>query len=50
MLSLLMDRWAVNDALGDALGRQVTSQVDFTPHQFVQRWQAIRSRRRMNAT
>ena len=31
MLSLLMDRGAVNDALSDALGRQVTSQVDFTP-------------------
>jgi AraC-like DNA-binding protein len=31
MLTLLMDRWAVNDALCDALGRQVTSRVDFTP-------------------
>jgi AraC-like DNA-binding protein len=31
MLTLLMDRWAVDDALSDALGRQVTSQVDFTP-------------------
>ena len=31
MLTLLMDRSAVNDALSDALGRQVTSQIDFTP-------------------
>ncbi|ORX04873.1 hypothetical protein AWC29_13340 [Mycobacterium triplex] len=31
VLTLLMDRWAVSDALSDALGRQVTSPVDFTP-------------------
>lgn len=31
MLTLLMDRGAVNDALCDALGREVTSKVDFTP-------------------
>jgi AraC-like DNA-binding protein len=31
MLTLLMDRSAVSDALSDALGRQVMSQVDFTP-------------------
>ncbi|GLE50730.1 AraC family transcriptional regulator [Mycobacterium montefiorense] len=30
-LTLLMDRWVVNDALSDALGRRVTPQVDFTP-------------------
>jgi AraC-like DNA-binding protein len=31
MLGLAIDRRAVDDALSDALGRQVTSQVDFTP-------------------
>jgi AraC-like DNA-binding protein len=31
MLGLKIDRCAVDDALSDVLGRQVTSQVDFTP-------------------
>ncbi|WP_172827647.1 AraC family transcriptional regulator [Mycobacterium colombiense] len=31
MICLKIDRSAVGDALSDALGRQVTSQVDFTP-------------------
>lgn len=31
MICLKIDRFAVDDALSDALGRQVTSQVDFTP-------------------
>ena len=30
-LCLKINRWAVNDALSDALGRQVTSQIDVTP-------------------
>ena len=31
MLGVKIDRGAVDDALSDALGRQVTSQVDFAP-------------------
>ncbi|OMB95470.1 AraC family transcriptional regulator [Mycobacterium colombiense] len=31
IICLKIDRFAVDDALSDALGRQVTSQVDFTP-------------------
>jgi AraC-like DNA-binding protein len=31
MICLKIDRFAVDEALSDALGRQVTSQVDFTP-------------------
>jgi AraC-like DNA-binding protein len=31
MLAIKIDRWAVDDALSDALGRQVSSQPDFMP-------------------